>query len=253
MNCERVRTLLPGYVDGELDLVTGLEIEEHLKTCADCSREVAHLLELQSLLVNRRAELVHPAPPDLRRRIRTSIHKASGGERAALFGAWRLAAAALVLGLVVLAAVGLASGWFNPRADLLAQEVEIAHVRSLMADHLTDVTSTDQHTVKPWFDGKLDFSPPVVDLAAQGFPLDGGRLDYIDGHPAAALVYLRNKHVINLLIWPSTDPPAGVRSSTTHGYHLFQWNQSGMAFWAVSDLESGELQNFVQLIQKNLP
>jgi anti-sigma factor RsiW len=133
----------------------------------------------------------------------------------------------------------------------LAAEVQSAHVRSLMANHLTDITSTDQHTVKPWFNGKLDFSPPVEDLSPQGFPLIGGRLDYLDGHPVAALVYQRNKHDINLFIWPSTTGDEGLGFSTYNGYNVYHWTQSGMAYWAVSDLNPDELKGFVELVQKN--
>ena len=121
-----------------------------------------------------------------------------------------------------------------------------------MANHLTDVTSTDQHTVKPWFDGKLDFSPPVEDLAAQGFPLVGGRLDYLEGHPVAALVYRHNKHDINLFIWPSTNQVQGLQVSAINGYNLYQWNQSGMEYWAASDLNAGELRTFVELLQQSI-
>ncbi len=120
-----------------------------------------------------------------------------------------------------------------------------------MANHLMDVVSTDQHTVKPWFNGKLDFSPPVADLTAQGFPLIGGRLDYLDGRAVAALVYQRNKHYINLFIWPSTDKQEGLQISTYNGYHLLHWSQSGMTFWAVSDVETAELRTFVQSFQNS--
>jgi anti-sigma factor RsiW len=161
---------------------------------------------------------------------------------------------ALALVFLVFLALGLTNGWpWAPHTDLLAQQVETAHVRSLMGSHLTDVTSTDQHTVKPWFDGKLDFSPPVVDLTAQGFPLSGRRLEYIDNRQAAALVYLHNKHVINLLIWPSTAANTGLSQTTINGYHLVSWIRSGMSYWAVSDLETAELLDFVKLFKLNSP
>ena len=143
----------------------------------------------------------------------------------------------------------------SPRVeDTLTRELISGHVRSLMANHLADVSSSDKHTVKPWFNGKLDFSPPVENLVEQGFPLVGGRLDYLDNRPVAALVYQRKKHFINVFIWPSTQSSeTGTKPVTLQGYRLFQWVRSGMTFWAVSDLEESELQEFVRLLQKQVP
>ncbi|HET6267936.1 MAG TPA: anti-sigma factor, partial [Acidobacteriota bacterium] len=138
----------------------------------------------------------------------------------------------------------------NATNELVAQEILSSHVRSLMPGHLTDVVSSDQHTVKPWFNGKLDFSPPVRDFTAQGFPLVGGRLDYVNHREVAALVYTRNKHVINVFLWPSSETASKEpRPSTLQGYHIVEWTGSGMTHYVVSDLNEAELQEFIKLLQ----
>ena len=261
MNCDRVQLLLNGYIDGELDLVNSLEIEAHLQGCTSCSRRYQELVALHTATND--VALFYSAPAGLEKRIRSSVRKAnpvprapqaSQAARAWAMLSWRWLTPVVGLAGIVLIVVALfGRSWFAPSQETaLAQEVQSAHVRSLMANHLTDVTSSDQHTVKPWFDGKLDFSPPVVDLAAQGFPLIGGRLDYLDGHPVAALVYQRNKHEINVFIWPSAGRSSGLFASTYHGYNLFQWDQSGMTYWAVSDLNPDELRSFVDLVRKSI-
>jgi anti-sigma factor RsiW len=248
VNCNDAQMLIPGYLDGELDLVSSLKIEEHLRTCTTCMRLYANQQVLRAAL--RTDKLYFQAPAGLQRRIQVSLRQASKTNAAPWRLPWRWFGVAAALACAVLLVWGLARGWSTPTAeDRLAQEVLSSHVRSLMGDHLADVASTDQHTVKPWFDGKLDFSPPVEDLASQGFPLIGGRLDYLDNRPVAALVYQRQKHFINLFVWPTPQAARAPAIETLQGYNLVHWAQSGMTYWAVSDLNDSELQEFVRLLQ----
>lgn len=246
MRCNTTKDLLDGYADGELDLATHLQIEEHLESCPDCALAFENLAALKS--ATSEDTLYYRASHDLRNRIKTSLVADKPEPRPMV---WRLswipvlATAAAIVVLVFL---------FVPREstndDMVAKEIVSSHVRSMMANHLIDVPSSDRHTVKPWFDGKLDFSPPVVDLAAQGFPLIGGRLDYAVSRPVAALVYQRHQHYINLFVFPTTsDADSGSKIAVRQGYTLIHWNESGMTFWAVSDLNPNELHEFVQGIR----
>jgi anti-sigma factor RsiW len=157
------------------------------------------------------------------------------------------------LAVVVLLVWSLTPGLTGPsQPDLLTEEVLAGHVRSLMAGHLTDVSSSDQHTVKPWFSGRLDFSPPVRDLAERGFALVGGRLDYLGGRPVAALVYQRRGHFINVFVWTSSNGPGrGEQTQSRQGYHLIHWARSGMTYWTISDLNRGDMQQFARLLQSD--
>jgi anti-sigma factor RsiW len=135
------------------------------------------------------------------------------------------------------------------KSDALVEDLVDSHVRSLMAEHLFDVQATDQHTVKPWFLGRLDFSPPVIELAQGGFPLVGGRLDYISGQAVAALIYQRQKHTINVFVWPAFRRASGARERALRGFNVRHWVRNGMSFWAVSDLNETELNDFVRAFQ----
>ena len=253
MACESNGRLLHGYLDGELDLVRTVEFEEHLKVCADCAADIREQQVMRQSL--RSSNLYERAPEKLRSRIRAEVSGDSVqrkiipmSRRSAL--AWFAAAAAIVIAFILGGRLIPQMGT-QRQTNLIAQEIVSSHIRSLQPGHLFDVQSTDQHTVKPWFDGKIDFAPPVVDLTPEGFPLVGGRLDYVDGRSVSALVYRRRLHYINLFVWPS----AGSESTPTalqvrEGYNILHWAQSGMTFWAVSDLAGDELQTLAALLRK---
>jgi anti-sigma factor RsiW len=250
LDCHETQTLIHGYVDGELDLIKSLAIEQHIQECSACAQTHTSLQAVRVAIQG--SSLYFQTPPGLAQRIQSSVRRATQEERAPRARPWRLLAVAASLALIMAAGWGLVRVLPARSADeLLTQELVASHVRSqMLPSHRFDVASSDPHTVKPWFEGKLDFSPPVKDLAGQGFPLVGGRLDYLHNRPVAALVYQRRKHSINLFIWPSA--PGSETTSrivTRQGYHLFQWTQSGMTFWTVSDLNERELENFVNLIK----
>jgi anti-sigma factor RsiW len=252
MDCKETQNLIDAYLDGELDLVRNLEIDRHLEQCALCSESYKNHQALRNGLKS--AALYYRSPAALRSRIRSSVRKAAKAEAAPRVPPWRwvgVAASMAVAALVALVFVPLLRG---PSADdLLTSEVLSSHLRSLMANHLADVASSDRHTVKPWFAGKLDFSPPVEDLAQQGFPLVGGRLDYLEDRPVAALVYERRKHWINLFVWPSgSEADVPTKTQARQGYNIVHWTRSHMTYWAASDLDKTELEEFVQLVQNQI-
>jgi anti-sigma factor RsiW len=242
VSCQSMHDLLHAYTDGELDLVHTLEMEQHLDGCPACVRACDEIRALRAALQAGlpRFEL----PGTLQPRVRAALRQ---GERRSRLP--RLAALAASLAVL---ALGLAAAFLlyqSPSTrDRLVQEVISSHIRSQMAEHLLDVPSSDRHTVKPWFQGKLDFSPTVPDLSADGFVLAGGRLDYLNGRTVAALVYRRRQHVINLLTWPTKDADMRPQSESRQGYHVVHLRQGGTSWWAVSDLNAEELMEFARLV-----
>lgn len=254
--CPGEEAVLHGFVDDELDALHALRFERHLAECPGCAAALARLRADRRLMAQdgvrwRMPEHVRSGILDSLAREHARTGAAPSGEtRLArwlrLAGAWSLvpSAAALAASLFLVFANPL--GTSRLEGDLVA-----SHVRSLQVDHLTDVRSSDRHTVKPWFSGKIDFAPPVTDLASVGFPLLGGRVDYIGGHVAAALVYRRNGHVINLFV--AKGAVRGVVAKAREGYNLLGWSAGGLSFWAVSDLGDGELDEFRSAFLKAMP
>jgi anti-sigma factor RsiW len=243
MSCTQAQWL-HGYFDGELDAVRAAEFETHLQACPACAQDLAAQQGLRRALGA--ADLYEKAPASLRARVRAELAP-SPAARAPRAARWRILAAAASLVLVSFGLWRTVPAWRNDVAEReLAGQVLDAHLRSLQLTHLTDVASTDQHTVKPWFVGKLDFAPAVVDLASDGFPLVGGRLDVVGGQSVAALVYARRKHVINVFVWPSEKSDAALRTGAERGYTWIRWTRRGMRFWAVSDVAAADLEEFAR-------
>jgi mycothiol system anti-sigma-R factor len=251
VSCERTSFVLHAYFDGELDAADVPEFERHLESCPDCAAALAVQETLRSSLKG--SKLRERAPESLRRKLAAEITEPI--PRAATPSSsttkWRALALAASFLLVV------AIGWRylegpNGTGDdaTLFPSIVDAHLRSLQPGHLIDVVSTDQHTVKPWFDGKIDFAPPVRDLAPDGFPLEGGRLDAISGRTVAVVVYARRKHVINVFVWPTTKQDAAPTSGSRLGYNWVEWRKDGMETIAVSDVSAADLNALWQLLTK---
>ncbi|MGO4437432.1 anti-sigma factor family protein [Rhizobium sp. RAF56] len=238
--------MLHGFIDGELDAAHAAEVEAHIAACPDCAEEIERFLGVRRAI--RRDGVRWQAPDALRARIVAAVaDEASVGLPMPVEPLWQRLLRFVQRWSLVPSLAALAASAFLfmnvPSRDLPLQDQLLAsHVRSLQADHLTDVETSDQHTVKPWFNGKLDFSPPVVDLAGEGFPLVGGRVDYVDGRVVAALIYRRHGHVINVFVWPA--PPAARTTAVRDGYNIEEWSAQGLQFSAVSDVNAADLTTF---------
>ena len=248
-DCDKV-LLVQAELDGELGAAEAAGLAAHRAECPICEAAAAELAQARALV---RDDLYQPVPEDVRQRVMTALAVARPARPAMAaaapesLGWWRRWwSNGASFGLGAACAAALAFLLLMPAMPPgLTEQVIAGHVRALQPGHLQDVASEDRHTVKPWFDGRIDFAPPVKDLGAARFPLTGGRLDYLDGRPVAALIYQRDKHVIDLFVWPAAGetPP---QSAERQGYNIVHWSQNGMAFWAVSDLETAQLKQFAE-------
>jgi anti-sigma factor RsiW len=243
MTCDEAEILLHALIDGELDAGHTRDIEEHVAGCPRCAAALADYRQMSKAVAG--ANLRYSAPLELRRRIEASLPRAqpqlSAPSRRSVIRGFAMGSAMSALAATLLVGVVLR----NDDEQRLLSEVVTAHLRSLQAGHLIDVVSTDQHTVKPWFNGKLDVSPPVIDLTAQGFTLIGGRLDYVDARAIGAVIYRRRQHIINLFVAQTANTerrPA--KMETMQGFNVRRWSEQGMNFWAVSDIGPDELAEF---------
>ena len=264
MDCTETRSLLNGYLDQELDVANALAIDQHVKCCVTCKKIFDQQSALRSAI--RQHAAYHTAPAALADRIRAQIGRTTVVTPAKTdrprwrwqpFGQWFQlgAVAAHWVQLGTVAAATAAVTWVATfqlsglsQDELISEQVVAGHARSVLTNHLADVATSDQHTVKPWLSSKLDFSPPVTDLTTAGFPLIGGRLDYLDNRPVAALVYRHQQHLITLYVWPN--PKSGrttpMHTSLQHGYHVLHWTDAGMTYWAISDLNESEMKAFAE-------
>jgi anti-sigma factor RsiW len=248
MNCREVGGLLDARLDNELDMASAASVDLHLSECRACAAQYAALLNLHEEIVA--SDLSYTPRAELERRISASLLGRGGSWFGSWAGSW-LAPGGLAAAAVGMAVVGMAViiMWGPGGSDSLRSEILDSHLRSLQPVHPVDVPSSDQHTVKPWFQGKIDFSPPVPDLSAEGFVLTGGRLEVIHQQPAAAIVYQRRQHVISMYVSPSAGADSGPQARELGGYHLLEWRKNNLSFWAVSDVDARDLRTFADLIR----
>jgi len=253
MNCQECHDYIDAYIDNELDISSTILVKQHLRDCPDCQQLLKSRKAVGALLDN--PQIRFEVPDSLFGRVQSALPvpgsdvKQRSGRRFVIpWFSIPLALAATIAVMFGLAFLNQRGVFERSQGNALAQEAISSHVRSLLAAHLFDVPSTDQHTVKPWFDGKLKFSPPVHDFAERGFRLTGGRLDYLNGREVAALVYQRRLHIINLFIWPlESGLNTTSESFTKDGYNVSHWERDGFVFWAVSDVNAEDLRVFAGL------
>lgn len=250
MECKDIAARIESYLDGELTLSDKREVEKHLPACPACSSQLEGLQALHGA-INSIAD--NNVPASLKKNIHAGLKDISGEDTRSnsLFGWLGFSGGAMALVSVIVWAL-VSVNLVVPLQSQISEEIITAHVRSLLVDHMTDIISTDSHTVKPWFNGKLDFSPSVKNYAQQGFTLLGGRLDYINKRTCSALVYKRRAHVINVFIMRSDDvaQPGKINYISKQGYNLFYWSVNGLEYWVISDLNKNELGEFTQMLDQ---
>jgi len=255
VSCELTRSVLHGYLDGELDAARAAEFERHLLSCPQCVAELEAQETLRSKLQS--AGLRERAPEKLRRNLQAALSGTAEPAkvvtpirpRSSIRPTWWLTLAAAAVFVIVLGSRLLPNLTQGGGNEMTAAIVD-AHLRSLQPGHLEDVISTDQHTVKPWFDGRIDFAPPVHDFVPDGFPLQGGRLDIVRGQTVAVLVYGRRKHIINVFVWPTKEPDSSPQQGSQLGYNWIDWRKGGMEFSAISDVSAPDLVALQKLISQ---
>jgi anti-sigma factor RsiW len=257
MKCDDSSVYLPAYLDDELDVADSLRVHRHLAECPNCQVAQSELLALRSALRDS-ALYAHPSTA-FSHRVEAAVRRAAKEESRSQsrlwlewFGLgaspWVRAATALLVVMTIGAM--LVMHLHSADEQLIASAVLTGHIRSLQVNHLVDVPSSDRHTVKPWFQGKLDFSPPVPDLSELNWILIGGRLDYVNGRPVAALVYQRRLHDINVFLWPSHGSvDDAIKQEDAQGYQILHWNGAETTYWVVSDLNSAELLDLARALR----
>ncbi|MYN15983.1 anti-sigma factor [Rugamonas sp. FT107W] len=252
MESKHSQEKLSAYLDAELNAADRARVEAHLAGCGECAEALAQLQALRGRVAAEAQR--HAAPEYLKHRIHAALRAEPARKPARRAWPWAWINLGLAAAMTAAFAVTLTLYLGQPNADdRIEQELVASHFRSLMPDHLADVASTDQHTVKPWFAGKLDYSPPVYDLAAQGYALIGGRLDYLQQRPVAALAYRHRLHIVNLYIWPDAGGHASApQASVRQGFHLLRWSQDGMRYSAVSDINPQDLAQFAALLRQKV-